>query len=118
MIRPTLRRGRVPGAGIIEPVQVERNVMRNAASASSVNGTPETGDSHRSGPGILVVMLAELRRALAATRRYEHLRYRSACAGRVAPADIPRQLFEEFYSSKEVVKRRPLPAACRPAQAA
>ena len=74
--------------------------MRNPVLAASARGIPGTRDGHRSGPGILVAVLAELRRAVAATGRYEHLRYRRACAGRVAPADIPRRLFEEFYSSK------------------
>jgi hypothetical protein len=73
--------------------------MTNATRASNVRGIPEIRNGHRSGPGILVVVLAELRRGIAATRRYEHLRYRSACDERVAPADIPRRIFEEFYSS-------------------
>jgi hypothetical protein len=50
-------------------------------------------------------MLAEFRRAAAAAQRYEDLRYRSA-HGKIAPADIPRRVFEEFYSVGEAVESR------------
>jgi hypothetical protein len=42
-------------------------------------------------------VLAEFRRGLAAEQRYEALRYRRACNGRVAPTEIARRVFEEFY---------------------
>jgi hypothetical protein len=46
---------------------------------------------------LLVAMLAEFRRAIAAAQRYDDLRYRSAGRGAIAPADIPRRVFEELY---------------------
>jgi hypothetical protein len=56
----------------------------------------------------LLAMVAEFGRATAAAQRYEELRYRSARDGRIAPADIPRRVFEEFYSfGKAVESRRP-----------
>jgi hypothetical protein len=80
--------------------------MTNATRASSAHGIPRTGNGHRSGPGILVVVLAEFRRGVAAAQRYE--RYCSACDEGVAPADIPRRIFEEFYaSSGGAVNQRP-----------
>jgi hypothetical protein len=82
--------------------------MTNATRASTVRGIPEIRNGHRSGPGILVVVLAEFRRGVAAAQRYETLRYCSACDGRLAPADIPRRIFEEFYSSSGgAVNQRP-----------
>jgi hypothetical protein len=51
-------------------------------------------------------MLAEFTRANAAAQRYEDLRYRSAGHGRIAPDDIPRRVFEEFYSVGEAVESR------------
>jgi hypothetical protein len=56
----------------------------------------------------LLAVVAEFGRATAAAQRYEDLRYRSAWHGRIAPADIPRRIFEEFYSfGKAVESRRP-----------
>lgn len=51
----------------------------------------------------LLGMLAEFSRAAAAAHRYEDLRYRSA-DGKIAPADIARRVFEEFYSFEEAVE--------------
>ncbi|MEH2626022.1 hypothetical protein V1292_004077 [Bradyrhizobium sp. AZCC 1719] len=48
----------------------------------------------------LLTLLAEFRRALAAARRYENLRYGCAYHDALAPAEIPRRIFEEFYASK------------------
>jgi hypothetical protein len=48
---------------------------------------------------LCAVVLAEFRRAIAAARRYEDLRYRSGGQQGRAHADSPRQVFEEFYSS-------------------
>jgi hypothetical protein len=42
-------------------------------------------------------ILAELRRALAAARRYENLRYGRSGHERLAAPDIPRRIFDEFY---------------------
>jgi hypothetical protein len=47
-----------------------------------------------------------VRRAVAAARRYEDLRYGSRCHEGIAPADIPRRIFEEFYSSGRPVESR------------
>jgi hypothetical protein len=53
-------------------------------------------------------MFTEFSRAVAAAQRYEDLRYRRSGHGRIAPADISRQIFEEFYAADEtVVLRRP-----------
>ena len=59
------------------------------------------------GPGqelqYLHVVRAEFQRAVAATRRYEHLKRARAAAALardgILPADIPRRIFEEFYAS-------------------
>jgi len=45
-----------------------------------------------------LVLVAEFRRATAAARRYEELRYGRARAKSLAGADIPWQVFREFYS--------------------
>jgi hypothetical protein len=54
-----------------------------------------------SGPGFIGVVLAEFKRAVAAEQRYEDLKRTSAaalaCDG-IVRADIPRRIFEEFYS--------------------
>ena len=57
-------------------------------------------------------ILAELGRALAAARRHESLRYGRGRQERRAPADIPRQIFEEFYA----VERASCDAAMAPGQ--
>jgi hypothetical protein len=51
-------------------------------------------------------LFAEFRRAAAAAQRYEDLRYRSASHARIAPDDIPRQVFEELYAGGEAVESR------------
>jgi hypothetical protein len=53
----------------------------------------------------LLDMLAEFARANAAAQRYEDLRYRSAGHG-IAPDDITRRVFEEFYAVGEPVESR------------
>jgi hypothetical protein len=55
----------------------------------------------------LLAMLAEFGRANAAAQRYEDLRYRSASRESIAAGDIPRRVFEEFYSGKAEESRRP-----------
>jgi hypothetical protein len=58
----------------------------------------------------LLEMFAEFSRAVAAAQRYEDLRYRGGGHERIALADIPRQIFEEFYAVDETVEsRRPEP---------
>jgi hypothetical protein len=47
------------------------------------------------------IILAEFRRALAAARRYDELRYGAAGPGRVAPGEIPGRVFEEFYARED-----------------
>jgi hypothetical protein len=54
----------------------------------------------------LLDMFAEFSRAVAAAQRYENLRYRRASQEKIAPDDIPRRIFEEFYSSSETVESR------------
>jgi hypothetical protein len=46
-------------------------------------------------------MLAEFGRANAAAQRYEDLRYRSGRDKGAAADDLPRRVFEEFYSAAE-----------------
>jgi hypothetical protein len=72
--------------------------MIDATQISSVRRLPDIRKGRSSGPGILALVLAEFRRSVAAAQRYEALRYRSACDGRVAPPEISRRVFEEFYS--------------------
>jgi hypothetical protein len=50
------------------------------------------------GPNAFAFYLTEFGRALAAVRRYENLRY--GRTGRDGQADIPRQIFEEFYAGQ------------------
>jgi hypothetical protein len=71
--------------------------MMYAVRPSSVRRLPEIRKRRWSGPGTLALVLAEFQRSLAAAQRYEALRYRSACDGRVAPTEISRRIFEEFY---------------------
>jgi hypothetical protein len=80
--------------------------MRAAARASSVRGIREIRSGHWLGRTIFAVVLAEFRRAVAAARRYEHLRYGSCRQEGIAPAEIPRRVFEEFYSSAPPVDAR------------
>jgi hypothetical protein len=51
-------------------------------------------------------MFAEFSRAVAAAQRYEDLRYRRASHEKIAPDDIPRRIFEEFYSVENAVESR------------
>jgi hypothetical protein len=56
------------------------------------------------GPGLFPVVVAEFQRAVAAARRYEQLKRADAAAmGRdgISSVDIPRRIFEEFYSSDD-----------------
>jgi hypothetical protein len=65
-----------------------------------------------SGPNFLLATLAEFTRATAAAQRYDDLRYRSA--GGIAPADIPRRVFEELYGSEQRAEVAPVqPASAR-----
>jgi hypothetical protein len=88
--------------------------MRAAARASGVRGTREMRNGRSLGripfAAVLVelcaVVLAEFRRAIAAARRYEDLRYGSGGQQGRAHADSPRQVFEEFYSSARPTEAR------------
>jgi hypothetical protein len=71
-----------------------------------VRGIREIRSGHSLGRIIFAVVLAEFRRAVAAARRYEDLRYGSGRHGDMAPAEIPRRVFEEFYSSARPVESR------------
>lgn len=72
--------------------------MTGAAWASGVRGTHEIRDAHGSALGSLIVALAEFGRAIAAAQRYEDLRYGRGRHEGIARTDIPRRIFEEFYS--------------------
>jgi hypothetical protein len=82
-------------------------MMGDVARTASARGIRETETRHWSALGILVVILAEFRRAIAATRRYEGLRWGSGRREGIAPADIPRRIFEEFYALGTAVDPRP-----------
>jgi hypothetical protein len=62
-------------------------------------------------PNFLSAMLAEFRRATAAAQRYDDLRCRSAGTGRIAPVDLPRQVFEEFYAFERPAEVAPVQPA-------
>jgi hypothetical protein len=72
--------------------------MRAAARASNERGIREIRTGHSLGRILFAVVLAEFRRAVAAARRYEDLRYGGGRHEGVAAADVPRRVFEEFYS--------------------
>ena len=55
-------------------------------------------------PDLLLAMVAEFGRACAAAQRYEDLRHRGAGRGSIAPADVPRRVFEEFYSVEQTAE--------------
>ena len=80
--------------------------MRAAARASSVRGIREMRNGHSLGRIVFAVVLAEFRRAIAAVGRYEDLRYGRGRHEGIAPADIPRRVFKEFYSSAPPVEAR------------
>ena len=69
-----------------------------AARPSSVRDSRATETGRRSALGIFSAMSAEFRRASAAARHYDDLRY--GRAGIEGIADIPRQVFEDFYLEK------------------
>jgi len=76
-----------------------------AARPSSVRRSRVIGSGHRSALakflvllGMSLVLLAEFRRASAAARRYDALRYGGARDDGIAGADIARRVFKEFYS--------------------
>jgi hypothetical protein len=73
-------------------------MMGSATQASSVRGLDEAHKGHWAGFGVFVVVLAEFGRGVAATRRYEDLRYGRGRHEGIAPADVPRRIFEEFYA--------------------
>jgi hypothetical protein len=88
--------------------------MRAAARASSVRGTRESRNGHSLGRILFAVVLAELfavvlaefRRAVAAARRYEDLRYGRGRHKDMAHAELPRRVFQEFYSDARPVEAR------------
>jgi hypothetical protein len=81
-------------------------MMRAVARAFSVRGIREIRDNHSSARTIFAVIVAEFRRAVTAARRYEDLRYGGGRHEGVSPADIPRRVFEEFYSEARAVESR------------
>jgi hypothetical protein len=75
--------------------------MGGVEQAFRVRGLRPLQDRRWSGFEVLLAVLAEFRRAVAAEQRYEHLRWASAGAAMrdaMVPADLPRRIFEEFYS--------------------
>jgi hypothetical protein len=89
----------------IRTFDVPRAASINLASGHEVSkGVQVVASPSRN---YLLDMFAEFSRAVAAAQRYEDLRYRRGGHGRIGPADIPRQIFEEFYSAGEAVESRP-----------
>ena len=78
--------------------------MGGVARSPTARGIDATRRGHPL--GFLVVILTEFRRARAAAQRYEDLRYRSARHGNMTPTEIPRCIFEEFYSCTKAVRPR------------
>ena len=89
-----LRLGGTLPAGVGRLRDTDRARRRAAEAASSP------------GRNYLAVLLAEFRRGTLVAQRYESLRYRSAGHGRLAPDDIARQVFEEFYAAEQAVEPR------------
>lgn len=78
-----------------------------AAGTSSVRRVREVQKGQWSGRGLFLVVLAEFKRAVAAAQRYTELKRIDATTltrDGITPADIPRRIFDEFYSRGEVVK--------------
>jgi hypothetical protein len=84
-----------------ERARAREDLMGGAARTAHGRGIREIRNCRSSKLGFFRVILAEFRRAVAAERRYEDLRRADttalARAGMVR-ADIPRRIFEEFYS--------------------
>jgi hypothetical protein len=82
-------------------VLAEVNVMADAARPYSELDAHAAKTGDRPGLRLFLVILAEFRRAIAATQRYKELKCMGtsalACEG-ITRADIPRRIFEEFYS--------------------
>ena len=75
--------------------------MRRVGQACGVRGLRPIQNGLWSGVQLLLVVLAEFRRARAAEQRYEQLTRASAAAlalDGIAPADIPQRIFHEFYA--------------------
>jgi hypothetical protein len=78
------------------------SALRNVGQALRVRGLRPLPNRRWSGPEFVIAVLAEFRRAGAAEQRYERLRRAGAAAlarEAIVPADIPRRIFKEFYSS-------------------
>jgi hypothetical protein len=72
-------------------------------SATQIRDTATSGearDASIQGTGVFSIIRAEFRRALAAMRRYETLRYGDASREGIASTEIPRAIFDEFYASR------------------
>jgi hypothetical protein len=63
------------------------------------------------GPNLLLAMVAEFSRACTAAQRYEDLRHG---AGRIAPADAARRVFDEFYAFEKTPEVAPHRGASAP----
>jgi hypothetical protein len=75
--------------------------MGRVAWASAISGLRSVQNARGPGLTFLLAVLAEFQRARAAEQRYEDLRRASAAAlarDDIVPTDLPRRIFEEFYS--------------------
>ncbi len=71
---------------------------RSAARPSRIAAGGEMPQDRPAHAGLLSILRAEFRRALAAVQRYETLKYRHGSRETLAANEISRQVFEEFYA--------------------
>jgi hypothetical protein len=79
-----------------------------AELASGALEVPGIQSGHWPGFGFVFIAFTEFRRAVAAEQRYEDLKGRSTAAlarEGIARADVPRRIFEEFYSLESQRRR-------------
>lgn len=83
-------------------------MMRPNVTILRPRGAPASpGDRQEPAQGLLSMLLAEFRRALAAERRYEELAYggpERLRAG-IAPGEVARRTFEDVYADRVEPRR-------------
>jgi hypothetical protein len=68
-------------------------------------------DSPASRAGFFSIFRTEFRRALAAVRRYEQLKYGRARHENLAPSDVARKVFDEIYAAETDAAHTPMEAS-------
>jgi hypothetical protein len=102
LIRPATGRGASPMSAR-KTIRARRSDWRPSVAewvsgASEIHGIQS---DHWPGFGFVFIVFTEFRRAVAAQQRYEDLKGKGTAAlarEGIARADIPRRIFEEFYS--------------------